>query len=121
MQRTASSSAASPAQRVTRARRAAGARASADGPPATDPEPRTLRLETAPERRTRLSGELAVLNEKLRGGKPAAARARVAWLQRRRRNWELTTEYVTRDDQTVTLQLLEAGYAKVSDASADTK
>jgi len=45
----------------------------------------------------------------------------VAWLQRRRRNWELTTEYVARDDQTVTLQLLEAGYAKVSDASADTK
>lgn len=38
----------------------------------------------------------------------------MAWLQRRWRNWQLTTEYVARGDTgSTTLQLLEASYAKV--------
>jgi chlorophyllide a oxygenase len=68
--------------------------------------------QTAPEQSTRLLGELAMLNERLSGGKPHEVRLRVEWLQRRRRNWELIYQYVTRTDAAVTLSLIEAANAK---------
>lgn len=69
--------------------------------------------DSAPSRRQRLLGELAMLNERLSGGKPHEVRQRVEWIQRRRRNWELIYQYVTRTDAAVTLSLIEAANAKV--------
>jgi hypothetical protein len=85
-----------------------------------DPEARPRwpqrRRESEHHRRQRLLNELAVLNERLRGGSPAEVartRAKVEWLQRRsRRNWELITQYVKSSDGAVTLSLIEAANNK---------
>lgn len=70
--------------------------------------------ESLPERRMRLMGDLAVLNSKLAGNaQPHLVRRKVEYLQRRRRNWELILEYVTRSDAAVTLKLIETANAKV--------
>ncbi len=71
-----------------------------------------FRPRPAPDTRTRLLGELACLNERLAGRKPHEARQRVEWIQRRRRNWELIYEYVTKTDAAVTLSIIEAANAK---------
>ena len=86
----------------------------------TDPErsqwPRQRR-ESEPQRRTRLLNELAVLNERLRGGSPsevARTRAKVQWLQNRSwRNWELIRQYMSSSSGAVTLSLIEAANSKV--------
>ena len=86
---------------------------------ATDPErsqwPRQRR-ESEPQRRTRLLNELAVLNERLRGGSPsevARTRAKVQWLQNRSwRNWELIRQYMSSSSGAVTLSLIEAANSK---------
>ena len=85
----------------------------------TDPErsqwPRQRR-ESEPQRRTRLLNELAVLNERLRGGSPsevARTRAKVQWLQNRSwRNWELIRQYMSSSSGAVTLSLIEVANSK---------
>ena len=108
---------------AARRRRSAGACSPCCAAPAgeresADPEQQLRKLpflrrgETREGRRRALLGELAMLNERLSGGKPHEVRQRVEWIQRRRRNWELITDYVTRTDAAVTLSLIEAANAK---------
>lgn len=78
--------------------------------------------ESLPERRMRLMGDLAVLNSKLAGNaQPHLVRRKVEYLQRRRRNWELILEYVTRSDAAVTLKLIETANAKVRAEDSETQ
>jgi hypothetical protein len=109
--------------RAAAARRRSGSQAGPCTPrceASADPERELRKLPflnrplTGEGRRRALLGELAMLNERLSGGKPHEVRQRVEWIALRRRNWELITDYVTRTDAAVTLSLIEAANAKAS-------
>jgi chlorophyllide a oxygenase len=81
-------------------------------------------METAPRVRVRTSrdrardqiADLAVLNERLAGKGPMQAadvRKRLEYLKKRRRNWELVYQHVTRADALCTLGAIEEAAARV--------
>lgn len=58
--------------------------------------------------------ELAVLNERLAGTMtPWEARRKLEYLKMRRRNWERVYAYITEQEVTASLELIEEAYAKV--------
>jgi hypothetical protein len=72
-----------------------------------------VRLRTTRDRLLAQLGELAVLNERLAGNEARDARARIEFLQTRRRNWEQIFDYVTKQDVAATLAVIEEANKKV--------
>lgn len=72
------------------------------------------------ERQARLLGELAIVNSRLAHSAtpPHEVRKKVEWVQRRRRNWGLIYDYITRNDVDVTLEEIEAASTKASARAA---
>lgn len=73
-----------------------------------------MRLRTTRDRLLAQLGELAVVNERLAGNETCDARAKIEFLQIRRRNWEGIFDYVTRKDVAATLAVIEEANKKVS-------
>lgn len=55
-----------------------------------------------------------MVNERLAGNESCDARAKIEFLQTRRRNWEQIFDYVTRQDVAATLAVIEEANKKVA-------
>ncbi|PNH08700.1 Chlorophyllide a oxygenase, chloroplastic, partial [Tetrabaena socialis] len=79
-----------------------------------------VRVRTQDSRQLDELVELAVLNERLSGRlEPWQARQKLEYLRKRRKNWELIFEYVTKQDAAATLSMIEDASRKVEEALSD--
>ena len=87
-----------------------------------DAAPR-IRVRRAHDRARDQLADLAVLNERLahQGDEieVTQVRQRVEYLKRRRRNWELVYQYVTKEDALCTLAAIEEANKKVEAALSE--
>ena len=59
--------------------------------------------------------DLAVLNERLAGRlEPWEARSRLEYLKMRKKNWSLAYDYISKQEVTATLSVIEDAYRRVS-------
>ncbi len=73
-----------------------------------------VRVRNSESRKMEEILELAVLNERLAGSMtPWEARRKLEYLKMRRRNWERVYAYLTEQEVTASLELIEEAYAKV--------
>lgn len=73
-----------------------------------------MRVKRVRDRKVDQLADLAVVNERLAGGKePWAARHRLEYLQQQRQQWEGVVEYLTRTDAAATMATIEEACQKV--------
>jgi len=79
-----------------------------------------MRVKRVRDRKVDQLADLAVVNERLAGGKePWAARHRLEYLQQQRQQWEGVVEYLTRTDAAATMATIEEACQKVNEALSE--
>eukprot|EP00803_Ostreobium_quekettii_P011564 evm.model.scf_130EXC.7 EVM.evm.TU.scf_130EXC.7 scf_130EXC:107232-111908(-) len=79
-----------------------------------------IRVRSAEQRSQEQLADLAVLNERLAGGPdPTQARRKLEYLKKRRENWEMIYEYITKRDAVATLESIEEASEKVEEALSE--
>lgn len=74
-----------------------------------------VRVRTAETRKMNEMLDLAVLNERLAGRlAPWEARSKLEYLKMRKKHWTKAYEYITKQEVTATLAVIEEAYRKVS-------